>query len=81
MRQLNLYWNNLQKMLRFLGFPVLNFQNSRFKWQKIDWNKNLKTPIWFKRRNENFWNFWVYDFAHGNLANLSFTLNIDSSCK
>ena len=29
----------------------------------MNWGKNWKVPIWFKRKNKNFWDFRVFDFA------------------
>ena len=38
--------------------------NSRFKNDKnMNWAKNWKIPIWFKRKKKNFWDFRVFDFA------------------
>ena len=38
--------------------------NSRFKNHKnMNWAENWKVPIWFKRKNKNFRDFQVFDFA------------------
>ena len=29
----------------------------------MNWAKNWKVPIWFKRKKKNFWDFRVFDFA------------------
>ena len=62
--------------------------NSRFENHKnMNWAENLKVPIWFKRKNKNFWDFQVFNFAlyipkieNSEISEIFFISNFDTDC-
>ena len=50
---------NMSLLSNFDSSYKLRFKNNK----NMNWAKNWKVPIWFKRKNKNFRDFRVFDFA------------------
>ena len=52
----------------------------------MNWAKNWKIPMWFKKENKDFRDFRVFDFAHipkienSEISEILFTSNFDTDC-
>ena len=58
--------------------------NWRFKNdENMNWVKNWKIPVWFKRKNKNFWDFQVFIFCpipKIESSEILFTSNFNTDC-